>query len=157
MDKDLAQFLVRAKQAVFSGKVQKNANSTRPASKDFGYVEDNLKYIDTFIGSAKFAGEEALWRDDAPIWAMNYIGRMLRDDYSVEFIKEAFEFLNQALTLAPEEHPFRGPSEHHDGDYSYKCTIEGDFHWFSGYEEMFYKGEKVYELVFHGGDVEQAG
>ncbi|MCL2376639.1 MAG: DUF5680 domain-containing protein [Defluviitaleaceae bacterium] len=149
MDKDITGFLVRAKQAIFAGEVAKMEPS-RPNSKDFQYVEGNLKYIDTYLGSANFAGEEAMWKDDIPFWSMNYIGKTLSEESQ---ITEIFRFLTEALLLVPEEYPFRGPQHYTNGDYSYKCTIKGDFHWFSGIEEIFYKNDKVYELTFHGGDV----
>jgi len=146
MDKNIAKFLVNAKRAIFAGKIEK-MESTRPNSKDFQYIEGSLKYIDTYLGGANFAGEEALWRDDIPFWSMNYIGRLLSENPSI------FEFLTEALLLVLEEYPYRGPLEYVNGDYSYRCSIDGDFHWFLGVEEIFYKNAKVYELVFHGGDV----
>jgi len=146
MDKNIAQFLVRAKKAIFAGDRTKFETS-RPNSKDIQYVEGALKYIDTFLGGANFAGEEALWKNDIPFWAMNYIGRLLTEDFSI------YNFLNEALLLVPEEYPYRGPLRYDNGDFSYRCSVNGDFHWFSGIEEIFYKDSKVYELVFHGGDV----
>jgi len=143
---NIAGFLVRAKKAVFAGEGTKLEQS-RPSSKDLQYAEGNLKYIDTYLGGANFSGQEALWKDDIPFWSMNYIGRLLSEDSSI------FKFLTEALLLVPEEYPYRGPLHYTNGDYSYKCTIDGDFHWFSGAEEIFYKDTKVYELVFHGGDV----
>jgi len=77
---------------------------------------------------------------------MNYIGRVLSEDFSIKFLTEV-------LLLVPEEYPCREPLQYSDGDYSYKCTVNGNFHWFSELEEIFYKNTKVYELVFHGGDV----
>ena len=145
MDKYIIDFLVRAKKATFAGGGTK-MESSRPNSKDLQYSEGALKYIDTYLGGANFAGEEALWKDDVPFWSMNYIGRNLSEDFSAKFLTEA-------LLLVPEEHPYRGPLQHDNGDFSYKCTVDGDFHWFSGVEEIFYKNNKVYELVFHGGDI----
>jgi len=145
MDKDIAQFLVRAKKATFAGGGAKMEPS-RPNSKDLLYAEGTLKYIDTYLGGTIFSGQEALWKDDIPFWSMNYIGRELSEDFSIKI-------LTDALLLVPEEYPYRGPLHYTDGDYSYKCIINGDFHWFSGVEEIFFKDTKVYELVFHGGDV----
>lgn len=146
MDKNIIDFLIKAKKATYAGDGKK-AEPSRPNSKDLHYVEGSLKYIDTYLGGANFAGEEALWKDDIPFWSMNYIGRVLSGDLSV------YKFLAEALLLVPEEYPYRGPLKYANGDYSYVCTIEGDFHWFSGREEIFCNGSKVYELVFHGGDV----
>ena len=38
-----------------------------------------------------------------------------------------------------------------DGEYIYKCNVNGDFSWFQGYEEIYWKDTKVYECYFHGG------
>ncbi|MCL2350837.1 MAG: DUF5680 domain-containing protein [Defluviitaleaceae bacterium] len=143
MDKEVIKFMVKAKQAIFSRQVER-IESTRPKSGDYLFAEGNLKYIDTFIGNCNFAGEEALWRDDVPFWSMNYIGRTLSDKFEIGFLTEA-------LTLVSQEHPYRGPAHHTKGDFSYKYTMQGDFEWFWGVEEVFYKDEKVYELMFHGG------
>ena len=145
MDKNIAEFLVRAKKATFAGGGAKMEPS-RPNSKDLQYVEGNLKYIDTYLGGANFAGEEALWKDNIPFWSMNYIGRTLSEDFSIKI-------LTDALLRVSAEYPYRGPLHYTDGYYSYKCAISGDFHWFSGSEEIFYKNTKVYELMFHGGSV----
>ena len=145
MDKNIAEFLVRAKRATFAG-AGARMESSRPNSKDLQYAEGDLKYIDTYLGGTNFSGQEALWKDDVPFWSMNYIGRTLSDDFSIDFLTEM-------LLLVPKEYPYRGPLQYTDGDYSYKCSIDGDFQWFSGVEEIFYKNTKVYELVFHGGDV----
>ena len=146
MDKKIAEFLVRSKRATFAGNGVK-MESSRPDSKDLQYAEGDLKYIDTYLGGTNFSGQEALWKGDVPFWSMNYIGRTLSEDFSINFLTEA-------LLLVPEEYPYRGPLQHTHGDYLYKCSIDGDFQWFSGVEEIFYKETKVYELIFHGGEVE---
>ena len=149
MDKNVLDFLIKAKKETYAGKGAET-DPSRPNSHDLQYIEGSLKYIDTYLGGAKFAGEEALWKDNVPFWSMNYIGRLLSNDTSVENI---MKFLTEALLLVPTEYPYRGPLQYDNGDFSYKCTVNGDFHWFSGIEEIFYKNNKVYELVFHGGDV----
>lgn len=78
---------------------------------------------------------------------MNYIGRVTGEGFSGDFLKEA-------LLLVPEVKPFRGPEEYVNGDYAYRCEINGDFDWFQGKEVISYKGTEVYECVFHGGLVE---
>jgi len=73
INEKIIDFLCRAKKATYAGKGAESI-SPRPNSHDLQYVENNLKYIDTYLGGEKFAGEEALWYDDLPIWSMNYIG-----------------------------------------------------------------------------------
>lgn len=142
---DIIDFLCRAKKATYAGKGAESSAS-RPNSHDLHYVEGKLSYIDTYLGGEKFAGEEAIWKDDVPFWSMNYIGRIVAEGFSGDFLKEA-------LLLVPKEHPYRGPMIYQNGDYTYHCIVKGDFHWFHGYEEIFYNGKKVYECMFHGGCV----
>lgn len=145
MDKNITGFLIRAKKETYAGKGAQIAPS-RPNSHDLQYSEGSLKYIDTYLGGSKFGGEEALWNENIPFWSMNYIGRVIGDNFSGDFLKEV-------LLNVPEELPFRGPSEYIKNDYSYFCKINGDFHWFNGHEEIYYKKEKIYECIFHGGDI----
>lgn len=137
------QFLLRAKRSTYAGK-GKETTSSRPESHDLEYCDEPFYYLDSYLGGERFAGEEALWKDNVPFWAMNYVGRILSDGFSGDFLKEA-------LLLVPEEYPFRGPLSYHNGDHHYHCQVEGTFEWFSGREEIFFKNQKVYECLFHGG------
>ena len=119
-------------------------DSTRPASHDFRYENGQWMYHDTYVGGEEFAGEEAVWKDGITVYAMNYMGRVLGDKFSGDFLKEA-------LRAADKKMPYRGPSVYQSGEYIYRCSVTGDFTWFQGYEEIYRNDEKVYECVFHGG------
>jgi hypothetical protein len=58
MDKNVVDFLLRANKAAYAGKGAE-AHSARPNSHDFHYEEGPLKYIDTYLGRTKVAGEAA--------------------------------------------------------------------------------------------------
>ena len=138
-------FLCRAKKYTYAGKGSEIISS-RPNSHDLQYEENNLMYIDTYLGGEKFIGEEAMWRDNSPFWSMNYMGRIIAEGFSGDFLK-------QCLLLVPKEYPYRGPFVYQKGDYKYHCIANGIFEWFSGYEEIFYNDVKVYECIFHGGSI----
>lgn len=141
----LIEFLLEAKKQTFAGTGTK-VPSSRKASSDYEYEKDGLFYYDTYLGSEKFVGEEAAWQNGEPVWSMNYIGRILGDHYSGEF-------LSDALLRGTKELPYRGPVMYQKGDYTYHCKIDGEFIWFQGYEEIFYQNEKIYECYFHGGTI----
>ena len=143
MDPKIVAFLIRAKQATYAGKGAETASS-RTGSHDLVYREDNLMYYDTYLGGDRFAGEEALWISDVPYWSMNYAGRVTGKNFSGDFLKEA-------LLHVPEEEPYRGPREYTSGGYTYRCVTEGGFEWFRGKETIDYRGEQIYECVYHGG------
>jgi len=142
---DIIQFLIRAKKATYAGKGAETVSS-RPESHDLTYSENNLMYYDTYLGGDRFAGEEAVWIDNIPYWSMNYAGRVKGDNFSGDFLKDA-------LLHVVDDKPFRGPEIYSDGDYTYRCEVNGGFEWFQGKESIFFKGRMIYECFFHGGTI----
>ena len=120
------------------------SEATRPSSHDYRYERGGYLYHDTYVGGERFAGEEAIWKNGEPVYAMNYMGRVLGDGFSGNFLKEA-------LRAADRRMPYRGPEVYQSGEYLYRCRVTGDFVWFQGYEEISHNEKKVYECVFHGG------
>ena len=143
MDKETAAFLIRAKRATYAGKGAEAAPS-RPCSHDLIYREGGLTYIDSYLGGDRFAGEEALWRDGVPFWSMNYCGRVIGEDFSGDFLKEA-------LKNVPEDMPYRGPEKYSEGYHDYSCEVSGNSEWFQGREVICLRGAVIYECFFHGG------
>lgn len=119
-------------------------DSTRLDSHDYRYEKGEYVYHDTYVGGEQFAGEEAVWKCGRAVYAMNYMGRVQDDKFSGNFLKEA-------LRKADEKMPYRGPEYYQDGEYTYKCKVSGDVHWFQGYEEIYWLDKVVYECYFHGG------
>lgn len=117
---------------------------TRLDSHDYHYTEGAYAYHDTYVGGERFAGEEAVWCAGRAVYAMNYMGRVLGENFSGNFLKEA-------LRAANEDMPYRGPQHYQAGEYTYLCKVTGDIAWFQGYEEIFWRQVKVYECCFHGG------
>lgn len=144
--KELTKFLILAKKNTYA--VSGNqAESCRMNSHDFRYENNSgYAYYDTYLGGERFVGEEAVWHHQIPIWSMNYAGRVTGEGFNGDFLKEA-------LMAVPEEQPFRGPEIYTKGDYLYHCKVDGEFIWFQGCEEIFYRDAKIYECRFHGGIV----
>lgn len=145
MTKEIIEFLCRAKKACYAGGKAEEISS-RPQSHDLQYMEGNLKYIDSFLGSQNFSGEEAIFKDNTPIWAMNYCGRVVNTGFEGSF-------LHEVLRNVPKEKPFRGPEVYIKDDFKYECSVTGDSTWFEGREVIYKKDVKVYECMFHGGIV----
>ncbi len=146
MDRDVLDFLLFAKRATYAGHGA-FVDSSRPDSHDLACRRGDLFYYDTYLGTEFFTGEEAVWRDRVPLWAMNYSGRVTD--------KAAFDgdFLKAALWHAPEEMPVRGPRCYMEGSFLYVADITGDMTWFRGYESIRYSDRVIYECYFHGGAV----
>lgn len=119
-------------------------DSTRLDSHDYRYEKGEYVYHDTYVGGEQFAGEEAVWRNGKAVYAMNYMGRVIGENFSGNFLKEA-------LRNADYRMPYRGPEYYQAGEYTYKCKVSGDINWFQGHEEIYWGEKKVYECYFHGG------
>jgi transcriptional regulator with XRE-family HTH domain len=141
----LIDFLLHAKRSTYAAK-SGFVESSRPSSHDAAYRDGDYYYLDTYLGGKCFSGEEAVWIKVVPVWSMNYTGRVLGEGFSGDFLKEA-------LLQVPREYPYRGPLCFQQGSHSYHAVIQGEFEWYSGVEEIFFEGRKVFECMFHGGNV----
>lgn len=140
---ELVNFLISAKKATYAG-CGKETDSSRIISHDLEYREKDMYYYDTYLGGERFGGEEAIWKDEKPLWCMNYCGRVTGEHFNIDVLRNA-------LSNVPVDNPYRGPAFYQDGDYSYHCKVDGEFEWYQGYEEILYKGIRIFECYFHGG------
>lgn len=143
---NIIEFLVKAKKETYAGKGAQTSSS-RINSHDYIYLDGDYMYYDTYLGGNKFAGEEAVWIQNRPFWCMNYAGRVIGENFSGDFLKEA-------LMNVPSNKPFRGPDCFLNGDYAYESTANGDFEWFQGCESIAFQGTIIYQCCFHGGIIE---
>jgi len=148
-------FLITAKRATYASSddagqlAGAHQPASRPASHDLAYREGDLFYLDTYLGGFSFAGEEAVWQKDIPLWSMNYYGTML-----IETIPDGFgQFLKLCLRQIPPFAPFRGPASFASGRFSYACRWQGEFEFFHGEEHISLDGALIYTLFFHGGTI----
>ena len=141
---EMIQFLILAKKNTYAGDASEEEISSRPKSHDLIYKSGKFKYIDTYFGGERFIGEEAIFIEDEPMWAMNYNGIEMNEKFSSNFLKKALS----TVTL---QMPYRGQEKFQDGDYTYICETNGDFEYFNGKELIYFQDEKVYECNFSGG------
>jgi hypothetical protein len=143
---ELSRFIVRAKRATYAGNGELSPSS-RPGSKDLHYADGGFLYVDSYLGSRDFIGEEAVWHDGVALWGMNYVGNMLVPEIPDGLIT----FLKEALAAVEPDAPFRGPRQLSRDGFAYRCDWQGTLERFSGAEEINLDGRPVYELSFHGG------
>ena len=142
----MIEFLLVAKKNTYAAANNK-VDSCRMNSNDYHYKDKNgFTYLDSYLGGECFVGEEVVWLHDIPVWSMNYVGRVIGENFSGDFLKEV-------LMQVPAELPFRGSEIYTKGNYHYHCKVDGEFVWFQGYEVIFYMDEKIYECYFHGGTI----
>jgi hypothetical protein len=145
---DLTDFVVQAKAVAYAGGGPKSL-SYRPASCDFQYHSGPFSYLDSYFGGSDFIGQEVVYYEGKPVWAMNYYGRILEPEQIDA--AQVGEILGKALSALYEEGRFLGGHQYSAGDTTYIDLNDGDVSGFSGREWILRGEAKVYELLYHGG------
>jgi hypothetical protein len=146
----LEHFIVRAKAATYVGDGEK-AVSCRPGSHDLKFREGPFSYLDSYFGGTDFIGQEVIYYEDEPVWAMNYYGRILEPEKISA--AETGQIIKESLSLMYREGRFLGSFEHATGNGIYTDTSQGDPESFTGMEWITRGGIRVYELLYHGGRI----
>lgn len=148
MIEQLNDFIVKAKAATYVGS-GKESTSCRPSSHDLQFQDGPFLYLDSYFGGADFIGEEVVYFEGKPVWAMNYYGRVLIPEKITG--AETGQVIKISLSLLYEQKRFLGGFEHVDGKDAYFDTNQGDVTSFTGTEWIERDSVRVYELVYHGG------
>ena len=149
-DADLEAFIVEAKAASYVGG-KARALSSRLGSHDIAHARNGWSYLDSYFGGTDFLGQETVWQDGTPVWAMNYYGRVL--DHDAIDAARAGGVIRQALTALYRQGRFLGGISTACGDYRYVDENRGSVSGFSGVEHIEWRGWPVYRLDYHGGRV----
>ena len=150
--KVLTDFLNEANKQTYANISAPKTLPLRPKSQDYHFEKGNLIYHDTYFGARDFIGEEVVYQDGIPKWAMNYYGFILNPEASE---KEVYKILRPALMQdSGDIIPVRGPREYSEGEHTYKNSADGDLSRFSGTEEIYLNRKLVYRCLYHGGFVE---
>lgn len=144
---DLEHFIVKAKAATYVGGGQKLL-PYRLGFKDLQFFEADWAYHDSYVGNTDFLGQEVVYFRRQPTWAMNYGGRVLRNDLITA--AEAGRMIMESLSRLYQEGRFLGGFCHTAGELTYTDTSTGDVRSFTGQEWIERNGIRVYELVYHG-------
>ena len=144
----LNTFIVRAKAATYVGDGKKE-KSCRTGSHDLKFKEGSFSYLDSYFGGTDFIGQEVVYYENEPIWAMNYYGKIIKPDKITA--AETGQIIKESLSLMYQEGRFLGGFEHSSDDSVYTDMSEGGIESFSGKEWIARNGVIVYELVYHGG------
>ena len=71
--------MLKAKKATYAKKEGKTVSS-RPNSHDYQYQE-NEYYILIRLQAVNFCGEECVYKDNIPLYVMNYYGKVLDEAF----------------------------------------------------------------------------
>lgn len=146
--KAMEAVIVRAKAATYAGSGPQLL-PYRLGSHDLQFADGEWVYHDSYFGDADFLGQEVVYRRGAPVWGMNYYGRLLLPGRISA--SEIGQMIKRSLTLLYAEGRFLGGFEHVAGDLRYTDETEGDVRAFRGVERIYLSGELAYRLRYHGG------
>jgi len=148
----LADFLDEANKSTYANKDAPKALPSRLKSDDYHFEKDGLIYHDTYFGSRDFMGEEVVYKDNKPVWGLNYYGFILSKTTNE---KELYGFLREALMQEYSDIiPVRGPKSYQNNDWEYNNSADGELDRFTGVEEIYRAGVLVYKCHYHGGFIE---
>ncbi len=144
----LNAFVVRAKAATYVGDGE-HVQPCRTGSHDLRYSDGRWAYHDSYFGGSDFIGEEVVYLDEQPVWAMNYYGRILRNDLITA--AQAGKMIKASLSRMYEQGRFLGGFEHSMDELTYMDTSAGTVDCFHGRESIRCGQVTAYELDYHGG------
>ena len=149
---ELQAFIVRAKANTYVGGGQKSL-ANRPLSHDLQFQEGPFSYLDSYFGGTDFLGQEVVYFDGKPVWAMNYYGRILNPELIDG--QTTGRIIMESLSKLYQEGRFLGGFDNETSLGTYFDTNEGDVSSFTGLEWISVQNQKVYELLYHGGLIKE--
>ncbi len=145
---ELTAFIVRAKAATYVGSGAPGP-ACRVGSHDLQFRSGDFAYLDSYFGGSDFIGEEVVYFEERPVWAMNYYGRIIEP--TLISAAETGQIIKASLSALYRQGRFLGGFEYVMDGSAYTDTNTGDTASFAGQEWITRQDVKVYELVYHGG------
>lgn len=151
--KELSSFLVEAKKSTYASGDKANKIINDDKSTTLVFIKGDWKYHDNYFGGEPYGGREVVFYKNLPIYIMVYYGFV---DKTVPEFNSIYKVLQSALSLIPEEKPFRGPLEYIQDNLIYKNNFQGEVDNFQG-EEFIYdeNGKILYNAKYIGGLIDQ--
>lgn len=147
--RELEQFIIEAKAACYAGGASHARVPCRTRSHDILHERNEFRYMDSYFGGTDFLGQEVVWIDDEPVWAMNYYGRITVP--TLLSGTRAGNIIKSALTALYQQGRFLGgfAFQHADGEYVDETV--GDHCSFRGIERILVNDRLAYQLDYQGG------
>lgn len=145
---ELNRFVVMAKQGTYVGNGRR-AEPSRMGAQDLVFGDGAWSYRDSYFGGTDFIGQETVWHEGVPVWAMNYYGYITRPDLIDG--RRGGDTIKAALTAMYAEGRFLGGWEWSGPHGDYRDDSTGDVTHFSGRETIHVGVDEAYALDYHGG------
>ena len=149
-NKELVKFLLKARTNTYAGAGGK-IKAVFEGSKQMEYKEGEWFYRDVFyVGKGIFAGLEAVYFKEKPIFTMSYFG-----NYKGMTEKETDKILRQALIENWEKTRIWKYVKWEKYGYEYTCEPDGgnSIEEIGGTEKISKKGKDIYTFYYAGGAI----
>ncbi len=144
----LAHFLLEAKLQGYASGDQTRLHKLDDGGLETVYKTGNLSYRDRWYRENQFIGHEVVHYQGKAVWGLNFFGAT---SDNAEVPPGFPSFHKSALRHVPESAPFRGPAFYQEGEFVYINQVTGSIREFSGVERVFFRGQEIFKLVYHGG------
>lgn len=144
----LEAFVVAAKRATYVGNGER-AEASRRGAHDLTFEQGGFAYRDSYFGGTDFQGQEVVWHDGQPVWAMSYYGYIV-DPQRIDAAR-AGATIKAALSALYEQGRFLGGFAYTGPHGIYRDTSTGDVAHFHGRESITVGDVEAYALDYFGG------
>ena len=151
--KELCEFLVMAKKATYAAGNRADKIIEADKSTTMTFEAGDWKYHDNYFGGELYGGREVVFFKNEPVYIMVYYGLVAE---SINDFKAVYKALQGALSLIPDDKPFRGPQHYEQAGLKYLNTFIGEVDNFFGEEIITNQdGKEVYRAKYLGGLIDQ--
>lgn len=146
------QILVKAKKSTYAAGEAAKKTVEADKSTTLIFEDGDWKYHDNYFGGEPYGGREVVFFQNIPVYMMVYYGWVVE---GVTDAQSVYKALQGALTLIPEDKPFRGPKRYDLDGVEYTNVFEGEIDNFFGEEIIKSKdGNETYKAKYIGGLVD---
>ncbi len=146
VEKELCEFLVDAKKSTYAAWESAKKIKEKDKSTTLIYEKDDFKYHDNYFWGEPFWWREVVFHKEEPIYIMTYYGSVIE---SILDFSKIYKFLQKALSLIPEDKPFRGPEIFSEDWYTYLNKISWEINNFSVVETIIDKNKNEIYKAFY--------
>lgn len=140
----LEKFITEARRNTYAVGSKSIENPRLSGSTQLEYQKADYFYQDIyFTGSKRFIGQEIVYYNNKPVWAMNYFGSIVE--------KEILDFLKKSLSKLSQECRLGKKCQFEKRELRYQDEGQGSLGRFLGEEQIFQKNKNVYSLTYQGG------
>lgn len=147
MDKDILQFLVKARQGTYASEMKPEIIN---GANTYVIKNGDLEYRDSYYDQhLVFQGQEVVLQKGKPIWSMSYRGSAARGTDA----GKVFSFLQDILKEHSDVVRLPGDKIFKKDGWRYEDHCDGKLDELNGFEEIYLNNKLVHWMKYFGGEI----